>query len=237
MKTLGAMIVAAAMLGQAFGETATNESRLVANLKAGRHQTVVAYGTSLTSRGAWVDHLRAALDAQYPGLATVVNSGQSAKNSQWGVENLHARVLDHKPDTVFIEFSVNDAYLPYTLSIASAQSNLNFMIDAILQTHGNCEVILMVMNPVIGQHLKQRPAIEDYNQMVRRVSIRRQLMLVDHYPKWESLQDTNFVSFARFMPDGIHPSAEGCSNIVTPTVFKALGLVPERSDNIPSRRE
>ena len=39
---------------------ANGESQLVKNLKAGKAQTIVTYGTSLTSGGAWVRQLDAA---------------------------------------------------------------------------------------------------------------------------------------------------------------------------------
>ena len=42
---------------------------------AEKKQTIVAYGTSLTAGGAWVGQLKAALDAKFPGRATVINSG------------------------------------------------------------------------------------------------------------------------------------------------------------------
>ena len=69
---------------------ANSESQLVKNLKAGKPQTVVTYGTSLTAGGAWVRQLDAALKARWPGQATVVNSGAGGMWSTWGVENLES---------------------------------------------------------------------------------------------------------------------------------------------------
>ena len=66
-------------------------SQLVDNLKAGQAQTVVTYGTSLTSGGAWVRQLGQALEARWPGKAKVINSGAGGMWSTWGVDNLDDR--------------------------------------------------------------------------------------------------------------------------------------------------
>ncbi|HDR15321.1 MAG TPA: hypothetical protein ENN79_07560, partial [Desulfobacteraceae bacterium] len=76
IKTVG-IFISIIILSLAENAPADNTSRLVANLEAGKTQRVVAYGTSLTAGGAWVSQLQQALDANYPGLATVVNSGKS----------------------------------------------------------------------------------------------------------------------------------------------------------------
>ena len=100
------------------------ESQLINNLKAGKAQTIVTYGTSLTSGGAWVQQLGQALEARWPGKTKVINSGAGGMWSTWGVENLDTRVLAKKPDTLFIEFGINDAYLDYKTTVISARDNL-----------------------------------------------------------------------------------------------------------------
>ncbi len=85
----------------------------IRNLEAGRAQTIVTYGTSLTAGGAWPALLQGVLDRKYPGLATVINSGEGGQWSAWGVQNLEERVLQKNPDAVFIEFGINDAVLRF----------------------------------------------------------------------------------------------------------------------------
>lgn len=210
--------------GKAEGE----KSRLVVNLESGKQQTVVTYGTSLTDGAPWVAELQAALERSYPGKAKLVNSGKGAMWSGWGVNNLDQRVIEKKPDTVLIEFSINDAYLPYNTSIQQARSNLENMIDRILKANANCEIILMVMNPPIGVHLEQRPKIKDYNQMYRDVAKDRKLLLIDHYPNWEKIVKDAPELFKKHIPDGIHPGAEGCKMVITPGIFRALGIKAEQ---------
>lgn len=216
--TVGSSILLFSPLaGQAAGK-----SRLISNLEAGNKQTVVAYGTSLTAGGAWVGQLSDELNRQYPGLAAVINSGQGGMWSKWGVDNLEERVIARRPDTVFIEFSINDAYLPYSTSVEQAKANLENMIERILAAKDSCEIILMVMNPPIGIHLEKRPEIESYNRMYREVAARRRLRLVDHYPNWRRILESDPKLFSAYVPDGIHPNAEGCKTVILPAILGAL---------------
>jgi len=203
---------------------AGEESRLVANLELGKQQTVITYGTSLTAGGAWVQQLQAILDSSYPGKAKVINSGKSSMWSKWGVDNLDKRVIEKTPDTVLIEFAINDAYLPYKTSVKQARSNLENMIERILKSNFDCEIVLMVMNPPIRVSLERRPKIKDYYQMYRDVAKDRKLLLIDHYPNWEKILNEDPNLFKKYVPDGIHPTTEGCKMVVTPEIVRSLGI-------------
>jgi acyl-CoA thioesterase-1 len=91
-------------------------------------------------------------------------------NSDWGVENLQEKVLRHRPDCVFIEFSINDAVAVRRTTIEHARNNLNQMIDRILQKNPACEIIPMVMNPVFGYGKAKRPNLAAYDQNYRQVA-------------------------------------------------------------------
>ena len=203
---------------------AEGKSRLVDNLKSGKQQTVITYGTSLTAGGAWVKQLQEALNRSYPEKAKVINSGKGRMWSKWGVDNLDKRVIEKKPDTVLIEFAINDAYLPYKTSVEQAKINLENMIERILKSNSKCEIVLMVMNPPIGVHLERRPKIKEYYQMYREVAKARKLLLVDHYPQWEKIVNEDPQLFNKYVPDGIHPGPEGCKVVITPNIIKALGI-------------
>jgi lysophospholipase L1-like esterase len=203
---------------------AAEKSTLVTNLEAGKQQTIVTYGTSLTAAGAWVGQLSAELKRHYAALPLVLNSGRSSMWSKWGVDNLDTRVISKNPDTLFIEFTINDAFLKYSTSVPQARSNLLNMVDRVLAANKACEIILMVMNPPIGVHLTSRPNIEAYNQMVRDVATERHLMLIDHYPDWQKILNADPKQFTALVPDGIHPNAEGCKQVILPNILRALGV-------------
>lgn len=203
------------------------KSQLVSNLEAGHEQVVVAYGTSLTANGSWVQDINNVLHEKYPGLATVINSGGAGKYSQWGLDNLEKRVIQKNPDTVFIEFSINDCVVRFGLSVDGAKANLETMIDRILLANSDCEIILMTMT--VGDkypegHKSHRANIEAHYDMVRSVGSERGLLLIDHYPNWKALKSADPERFKNYVPDTIHPTATGCSEVVTPVILSALGL-------------
>lgn len=83
-----------------------------------------------------------------------MNSGLSGRNSAEGLAQLQTKVLNHAPDTVFIEFAADDAFRysdgTPSLSVEQARSNLNAMIDAILAHNAGCEVILQTIKVGVG---------------------------------------------------------------------------------------
>lgn len=203
------------------------KSKLARNLHANRKQRVVAYGTSLTEKGSWVNDFESHIKSKYGALATVSNCGGSGQWSKWGVENLEERVIQRNPDTVFIEFSINDCVARFDCSVALAQANLEQMLDRILKSNPECELILMTMTPGDGYpqgHKSYRPNVAAYYDMYRDVAGERSLMLIDHYPNWQALQLENKLLFDEYIPDSVHPTDEACSAIVTPVVIKALGV-------------
>ena len=215
----------------------TEATELVEALAAGLQRKVVVYGTSLTAGGAWVGEMNSWLSARYPGLLTVVNSGLSGKNSAEGVAQLEAKVLAHDPDTVFIEFAMNDAFL-YSdgtpqLSVSDARANLLAMIDAIQAQNPDVEIILQTMNTVwnspagSNQSATLRPDLASYYQMYRDVAIERGLRLIDHHPNWAGLQSGEPATFQAFVADGVHPSSAGISRITMPLLkWKLSGGKP-----------
>ncbi len=101
------------------------------------------------------------------------------------------------------------------------------MITRIQRELPECVIILQVMNPVIDRppgHSGHRPRLDDYHQMYRDVAATRKLALVDHAPSWKVVLEQGEETFHKFVPDGLHPSAEGCQRIVTPNILKALGI-------------
>jgi lysophospholipase L1-like esterase len=224
---LAMAVSSSVLLFSASASQGGEKSRLVANLEAGKAQIVVTYGTSLTAGGAWVEQISAELNRRYPRLATVINSGEGSMWSQWGVDNLEARVISKQPDAVFIEFSINDAYLPYHTSVEQARANLLSMAERILAAKASCEIVLMVMNPPTGVHLERRPMIESYNEMYRDVAAQRRFTLIDHYPMWRRILQADPQRFSAYVPDGIHPNGEGCKKVITPGIISALGMAAE----------
>lgn len=204
------------------GEVLPQRSETIRNLKKGIPQKIVTYGTSLTKDCAWPEQLTKILQARYGSLATIVNKGKGATTSSWAVRNLEERVLREKPDCVFIEFAVNDAYLPEKKTPELCRDNLNKMIDNIKKSNSACEIILMTMNPSIGKNGAARPNLEKYYQIYRDTASVRGLILIDNYPNWHKLLKEDPETFERYVPDGLHPASAGCEKIILPEILKVL---------------
>lgn len=228
-----------------FSAAAAQASLLIDNLRNGTPQTVVTYGTSLTAQataGRWVTDLRNWLNADFPGLATVINSGMSGMASNTGVLNLSSKVLNYHPDAVIIEFSMNDAFINFgvppntnttdatpPITLARAKSNLESMIADIRAQNPFAEVILMTMNPAYGSGGASRPDLASYYQVYRDVAAAQGLLLVDNYANWKAIYDGNFALFQTYVPDGVHPTAAASSAIIFPELKERLTAVPEPS--------
>ena len=220
-------------------------SALIDNLNAGKDQTLVLYGTSLTQYGRWADlepghgGLSDWLAGLYGSRITVINSGMAGLASNSGVANLGSKVLDFHPDTVLIEFAINDAHTNYTsgqvdfnISLEQSKANLNTMIDSIWADNPQAEIILLTMNPAfdIAHYLSgtYRPELEAYYQGYRDVAAQRGIQLIDLYANWVELRETDPSLYATYFPDGLHPTAPGSLAIALPALKEAL-LIPEAS--------
>ncbi len=200
--------------------SAKEKCRFVANLAAGKPQTIVTYGTSLTSHGAWVKQLQEVLDKRYPKKAKIINSGGSGKWSKWGLANLDQRVIQKNPDAVFIEFCINDSVDRFHCSAEQSKTNLETMIGRILKKHPKCEIILMTMTP--GN--KNRLNIATYYDLYRAVASKNGFLLIDHYSNWKALQAKDPKRYKTYIPDAIHPTPTGCKEVVTPAILSALHI-------------
>lgn len=207
-------------------------SQLVDNLKAGKNQTVVVYGTSLTHGGEWTKALKSWLETVNPAAkVTFVNSGQSGKNSIVGLQKLDEAVIAKKPDTVLIEFAVNDAGRregkPVAVTQEQSGKNLGEMIDRIKKALPGTEIIIQTMNPAWdapngNRSGSIRPELASYYEVYRKVAAERGLKLIDHNRNWEKIRSENEEQFKTYVADGVHPTKEGSVKVTFPELKKAL---------------
>jgi len=207
----------------------TTVCQFVQKLQAGAPQCIVGFGTSLTAGGpdSWLTSFKAGLTKAYPGLVTVINSGGGGKTSKWGVANVQMKVIDKKPDVVFIEFATNDSCARFKMSQEESRANLETIVDRIKTALPQCEIVLQIMNPVIDRpegHAGWRPFLTRYQQMYRDLAQERGFKLIDHTPAWQAVLDKGPDAYHVFVPDGLHPNNLGYKTLVTPHILKAIGV-------------
>jgi lysophospholipase L1-like esterase len=197
-----------------------------ANLAAGKPQTVVLYGTSLTHGGEWAVATKAWFAEHFAGKATVINSAGPGQNSQWGLANLEERVLKHQPDLVLIEFSYNDAHEKFKITVEQAAKNLDAIVRGIKAKRPTCDIVLQVMNANWDGNsdkrpMSSRPQLTAFNDNYRTYAKANKLPLIDHFPAWLALKEKDESKFHAYVPDGTHPTKEGSLAVTWPAV-KAL---------------
>jgi len=207
-------------------------SKLVDNLKAGKDQTVVVYGTSLTAGGKWVSATKEWLASINPDAkVNVINGGQSGQNSLVGLAKLDDVVIAKKPDTVFIEFAVNDAFLypeeQKRVTAAQSGKNLETMIERIRKALPDAEIIVQTMNPAWDSpkgngSASKRPDLAACYESYRKVAASQGLLLIDHNKNWEKIRSDSEEQFRAYVADGVHPSAEASLKVTFPEVKKML---------------
>ena len=208
--------------------TAFSQSvKFTEKLKSGKSQKIVVYGTSLTAAGPWVKILDQKLKGKYSDKVTLINSGGSGMDSNWGLANVSKKVISHKPDAVFIEFGMNDAVVRFKNSKEKIQSNLEKIISKIQKELPECEIILMTMNPALGipdGHRSARTELDSYYQIYRDLAQKNKFVLIDHFKNWQTFLGKAGVAYKKFIPDGIHPNKSGCEKVIIPEMVKVLGL-------------
>ncbi len=227
--TLGAALTLSPLYSLEAAESISpaKPAAFVEALRAGKPQKIVFFGTSLTQGGAWVGQVTAVLQKEFPSLVTTFNGARSGQTSRWGLSALEKNVIEQKPDVVFIEFSVNDAVDRFEIPLEESRKNLETIIDRILASNVNCQIILQVTNPVVDRPVGNkgsRSKLESYQQMYRDVASQRGLLVIDHMPPWQSVLDKGAAEFKKYVPDGLHPNAQGCEAVITPTILSAIGL-------------
>ena len=210
-------------------EEKTNTCRTIENLKKGKKQTIICFGTSLTSHGRWVKMLSDALENEFPGQAKVINSGGSGKTSKWGLEVLGHKVILKKPDLVLIEFCVNDSNIGNNIPVEQSNRNLETMISRIKSARPSCEIIPMTMTAPIK---KNKPDLDAYYDGYKAVAKKYNLKLIDINKHWKQLQKEDPAKYKKYVPDGVHAKEEGCKKMIMPVLLWELMGIKVAPDSV-----
>lgn len=145
--------------------------------------------------------------------------GGRGKNSQWGLEQLEERVLKNKPDYVFIEFGMNDSYVPYACTLAQVEKQIDELTERILRSHPNLGICLMTMNPKIENAEKpvapgRHNLLTEFYRLYQESSEKKKLDFIDHHGRWIQRERNEPGYLKKHIPDGVHPDGESAKEIV-----------------------
>lgn len=203
----------------------TRKYKMIPDLAAGYNLKVMSIGTSLTDLPfgmSWPSQLYNELFPKYQGHEILSNRAISGSNSRSGVANIESWVAQDNPDVVFIEYGINDAVASDNISITEVNSNLNFICSKILANNPNADIIFQTMNNPIGSTLTDRPNIELYYQAYRDFANLNGYMIVDNYPLWKNLYNTNPSLWSTYVSDNIHPDDAGRKAVMLNNLITTL---------------
>lgn len=171
-------------------------------------RSVLIVGTSLTSRGDWVE----TLDRELSSCGVSVEKlARAAAASDWGLEQLDAWYRQgNRAGLVIIEFSGNDASPIHGMSLGQSRRNHAELI-AMAQQNGSL-VTLATMSPGWKINALERPGQDRYHAVYRDLA-KAGVGLIDTIEVWRSLDEAD----RRVMvPDDLHPTSEAMHAITVP---------------------
>jgi lysophospholipase L1-like esterase len=213
-----------------------NSSGFSEKLVDGKAQTLVIFGTSLSYH--LTPLMRSALQSRVGELASIVNSGMAGNASRTALAQLEEKVLKHKPDTLLMEWAINDAHdyqhdpggVDQGISIQESRDNLEELISRVQSAFPETEIILWTTNStddVEGSTMRgrsARPELEGYYLAVREVASARGLRLIDGEKFWNSTREQMGNEFRTLIPDGVHPTPKALREHLVPFLLDELGV-------------
>ena len=126
------------------------------SVTAGHNASGTIYGANKApNMDPWTLLVTKELERRYDAKINYVNTALGGTASQWALDNLKERVIDHNPDLVLIAFGLNDGVLEPDVF----KSRIVEMIRLLEEANPNIEIIVMsstVANPqstwYCGQH-------------------------------------------------------------------------------------
>lgn len=213
----------------------TRTYKLIPDLAAGYNLKVMTIGTSLTDQPygvSWPSQLYTALYPKYQGHIMLSNRAISGSNSRSGKANIEAWLAADNPDVVFIEYAINDAVAADNITVTEMKSNLDFICAKIKANNPNADIILQTMNNPVGAALTARPNLDLYYQGFRDYAALNGYKLVDNYPLWKNLYDSNPTQWATYVPDNIHPNDAGRAAVMMNNLVTTLETTPVANQTI-----
>ena len=181
----------------------------IEKLMSGTPLVIAALGDSLTNgwmvRKGYLDFLNEFMKKRFQeSKITLLNKGIPGDTAQGGLHRLERDVLRHKPDCVFVQFGLNDAFVGCSPELY--RKNIEMIISRIMEG-SNSEIVLIASN-CLGSD-KENVFIEVfYNQLEELAKLYRlPIARVHEYWKHKISEGVDFKSLVQF--DLVHPTAEG----------------------------
>ena len=184
-------------------------ARTINKLISGTPITIAALGDSLTQGWmvdmGYIDFLEEMLRIKFPeSRFKLVNSGIPGDTADSGLYRLMGDVLYYKPDCVFIQYAINDAFSGFTEQ--QFKKNIKGIIEKINE-NANTDIIL-ITSGYIGDNDDNRHMEKYYHQLtVLGEDYYIPVALVHEYWKEKVRDGIALESLVQY--DGVHPTEGG----------------------------
>jgi len=203
--------------------------------------TIVSFGDSITE-GTYGG---ASAAQTYPALlekmlveqqinAIVINKGIPGETAPEALFRFQRDVVGLRPDVVLIMYGANDAYIPPDFNFpAVSPENFSKAMRRMVNSLADLSIktILMTTTPFaeldfFGNAEKEslelnRQSLEAHLKELREIAENKRLQLIDHYTLWNHMDKTNDGINNEYLPDGVHPNADG-NKLLATTIFDVL---------------
>ncbi|HBH86989.1 MAG TPA: hypothetical protein DDY17_05230 [Syntrophaceae bacterium] len=183
--------------------------RTLQKLNTGVPVTIVALGDSLTEgwmvAKGYIDYLEEMLRTKFPrNKLKLINRGIPGDTAQSGLYRMEWDVLHHKPDCVFIQYALNDAFSGYTEQ--QFKGNIKGIIDNV-RDNGDPDIVL-ITSVYIGDNEDNRHA-EGFYRQLEALGEEYRIPVVRTHEYWKKKIREGAVFGTLVQYDGVHPTEEG----------------------------
>jgi len=181
-------------------------------LRVGIPVTIVALGDSLTygwmvDRG-YLDFLEAMIGQRYgEGRCVLINRGISGDTAEGGLQRLERDVLALRPDCVFLQFALNDAFSGY--SPDEYEGYVEAMIREIREIREASPADIMLITSVCLSDDQQDDIVMAFYDRLDELAHRYDLPIVRVHEYWKSKIAAGMAFGDLTLPDGAHPNEAG----------------------------
>lgn len=192
-------------------------------------QKIVFLGDSITQAGdGYVSVVQSVIGALVPDLdVTYINAGIGGHKVTDMLARVEESVIAHEPDWVTVSVGINDVWHGENgVPIDEFRTKFDEMIGR-LQNETKARLILFTTT-VIGEELDNdaNAKLVDYNEHIRKVARKRELILVDMNKVFHSAISAwhKIGTELKFTSDGVHTSPTG-AYLMAHTLANAWGVL------------
>jgi lysophospholipase L1-like esterase len=185
----------------------TKPEKTIARLRAGQAVRIVALGDSLTygwmAEKGYIDFLQALLKERYPAAAvSFLNRGIPGDTARGGLERLNEQVIEQKPDLVFVQFGLNDAFcgcppVQYAATVSRIIERL---------CNESSAEILLLTSVALADPRENEIALKYYAEL-ERLSREQCVPIARVHAFWQEKTGGDFKGLVQ--ADLVHPTAAG----------------------------